>query len=61
MNRILKIFCSGVEQDRLAEVNRIIERYQGFVLVEAGEDKLKELAKQYPIEDITELYTIRIV
>jgi serine protease AprX len=60
MNRILKIFCSGAEQDRLAEVNRIIERYPGFVLVEAGADKIKELAQQYPIEDITELYTLRV-
>jgi serine protease AprX len=60
MNRILKIFCSGAEQDRLAGVYRIIERYQGFVLVEVGETEVNELAQQYPVEDITELYTIRI-
>ena len=60
MNRILKIFCSGAEQDRLADAYRIIERYQGFVLVEVGEDKINELMQHYPAEDITELYTIRI-
>jgi subtilisin-like proprotein convertase family protein/subtilisin family serine protease len=60
MKRILKIFCSGAEQDRLAGVYRIIERYQGFVLVEVGEAEVSKLAQHYPVEDITELYTIRI-
>lgn len=60
MNRILKIFCSGAEQDRMAEAYRIIERYQGFVLVEVGENKINELAQQFPVEDITALYTIRV-
>ncbi|MEJ2165214.1 MAG: S8 family serine peptidase [Desulfobacterales bacterium] len=60
MNRTLKIFCSGAEQDRLADVYHIIERYQGFVLIELSEDNINEVARQYPVEDITELYKIQV-
>jgi serine protease AprX len=60
MNRILKIFCTGNEQDRLSQLYPIIERYQGFVLVEVAADQIDELARQYPVEDITERYTIRV-
>jgi subtilisin-like proprotein convertase family protein len=60
MNKILKVFCTGADQDRLAEAYRVVETYQGFVLIEVAEDKIDELAQHYPIEDITELYSIRV-
>ena len=33
MDRILKIFVAGPEQDRLAEDMPVIETYPGFLLV----------------------------
>ncbi len=59
MNRTIKVFCTGAQQDQLAEKYRVVETYQGFVVVEVGEDQVAEIAQQYPLEDITDLYEIR--
>jgi serine protease AprX len=58
MNHTLKVFVTGEEQDRLPDV-KVVERYEGFVLVEAAEDKVEELKRTYLLEDITPLYTIQ--
>ncbi len=60
MNKMIKVFCTGVEQDRLAENLRVVARYEGFVIVEIAEEKMAELARRFPVEDITELYEIEV-
>jgi subtilisin-like proprotein convertase family protein/subtilisin family serine protease len=60
MNRTLKVFCTGSEQDRLADSYPIVERYQGFLLIEAPEEEVDALTKAFPVEDITDLYAIRV-
>ncbi|MCD6387936.1 MAG: S8 family serine peptidase [Desulfobulbaceae bacterium] len=60
MEHIIKIFCSGSDQDQLADSYETIERYDGFMLIKVDKDQLEEIARRYPVEDITELYTIRV-
>lgn len=60
MNKILKVFCTGVEQDRLAETYQVVARYEGFVIVETTEEKIASITQSYPVEDITDLYTIHV-
>ena len=60
MEHILKLFCSGADQDQLVDSYEIIERYDGFMLIKVAEDQVEEIAQRYPIEDITDLYTIRV-
>ena len=58
MNRILKIFASGPEQDALAESYRLIERYDAFLLVETSPKRAKSLARTHLTEDVTSQYII---
>jgi len=58
MNKILKVFVSGDEQEKLPS-GKIIERYDGFVLIEASESEATELQRNYLCEDITSLYQIQ--
>lgn len=60
MDRTVKVFCTGADQDRLAETYRVIERYDGFVLAGAAKRSVSQLAREYPVEDITDLYAIRV-
>jgi len=60
MNRFLKVFCTGADQERLAETFGVVARYEGFAIVEIAEKKLAELARQFPVEDITDLYNIQV-
>ena len=60
MKRIVKVFCTGADQHRIEDSYPVIERYQGFVLAEVPDDKVGEVAQQYPVEDITDLYKIRV-
>ena len=60
MLRILKVFCTGADQDRLAEILPVVARYEGFVIVEISEKKTSELARRFPVEDITDLYMIQV-
>jgi len=57
---MLKVFCTGRDQDRLAQTHRVIERYNGFVLAEVPKQDVGRLSREYPVEDITDLYTIRV-
>ena len=59
MDRILKIFVSGPEQDLLAEEVQVIESYPGFLLATLPQQAVAEISARYPVEDITELYRIR--
>jgi len=58
MNRIVKVFCTGADQTALAKAQRTLERYPGFLLIETPKKELAALAHKYPVEDITDLYTI---
>src|SRR5436190_1852673 len=58
MNRILKIFTSGPEQDALAQDYSVIERYPAFVLVDVSAKTAKEIARSHLTEDITSQYQI---
>ncbi len=60
MNRTIKIFCIGEEQARIAEKYPVIERYDGFVLAEVSQKNINQIARAYPIEDITERYTLQV-
>ena len=60
MHRILKVFSTGADQDRLAETLQVIARYEGFVIAEIASKKIADLARRYPVEDITDLYTIQV-
>ncbi len=59
MNRIIKVFCSGTEQSALAQAHTTVERYGGFILLDVSAKTMKAIARHYPLEDITGLYTIR--
>lgn len=58
MNHILKVFVTGDEQETLPNIKRIVERYDGFVVIEAPDSSLEELQRNYLVEDITPLYRI---
>lgn len=58
MNRILKIFSSGPEQDALAQDYSVIERYPAFVLLDVSAKTAKKIARTHLTEDITSQYKI---
>ena len=58
MNRILKVFSSGPEQDALAEDYSVIERYPAFMLVDVSPKTAKNIARAHLTEDITSQYII---
>ena len=60
MHRTLKVFCTGADQERLAETYQVVARYEGFVIVEIAKNKMADLARRYPVEDITDLYLIQV-
>jgi serine protease AprX len=60
MDRILKVFVSGDDQDRLAKRVEVLERYDAFVLAQAPPATAKRLAREYLTEDITDQYSIPV-
>jgi subtilisin family serine protease len=60
MDRTVKIYCSGSAQKQVAERYRVIESYDAFVLAEVPSVDLGELRRAYLVEDITDLYTLRV-
>jgi serine protease AprX len=58
MPLILKVFCSGAEQERVAALGRVVARYDAFVVLEMNEDDARRLAASHPVEDITGQYAI---
>jgi subtilisin family serine protease len=59
-NRILKVFATEAEQERLAEKLDILERYDAFVLAEAAPATAKKIARENLVEDITNQYQIPV-
>jgi subtilisin family serine protease len=60
MERVLKVFVEGDDQERLAEKANVIERYDAFVLAEAPPAAAKRIARQYLTEDITDQYQLPV-
>jgi serine protease AprX len=58
MNRMLKIFVGRDRQAALDQHVGVIERYDGFLLAEAPPAKVRELSREYLVQDITGLYEI---
>lgn len=58
MQLTIKIFCSGPQQDKLRQEIDVIEQYQGFVLAEVAEHQVENIAKRFPVEDITSQYVL---
>lgn len=58
MDRIIKVFCNRAEQAALAKTHKAIARYAAFVLLQVPPATARALARRYPVEDITALYTI---
>jgi subtilisin family serine protease len=55
---IAKVFIRGEKQKVLQESYDVIEPYQAFLLIRASDKELKQLSKQYPVQDITQSYEI---
>src|SRR3990172_2473918 len=60
MDRTVKIFCSGPGRKRVGQRYKVIESYDAFVLAEVSSADLGELRGAYLVEDITDLYTLRV-
>ena len=60
MSRMIKVYCTGPDQDKLGNQYRVIEKYQGFALAEVPDQEVEQLSRRYPVEDITDLYVIRL-
>jgi serine protease AprX len=59
MNRVLKIFATGSDQDAIADKYPVVERYEGFLLVDVPEEMVKPISRKMLAEDITDQYAIR--
>ncbi|HVE85024.1 MAG TPA: S8 family serine peptidase, partial [Myxococcales bacterium] len=59
MKRILKVFASAAEVDAL-KVGRVVERYDAFTLLEVEEDQAAAVARQLPVEDISDHYDLHV-
>ncbi len=57
--RILKVFCTKEERRNLGLEFTILERYDGFVLLQGSPVAARRLAARYVVEDITSQYAIR--
>jgi subtilisin family serine protease len=60
MDRTLKVFATGDEQDRLAKRVELLERYDAFVLAQAPPATAARIAREYLTEDITDQYAIPV-
>ena len=60
MERTLKVFCSGSEQDKLSDQIPVIERYTGFLLTRLPQELADSLASRYPVEDISDQYLLPV-
>src|SRR5436853_318259 len=60
MDRVLKVFSARADQRAIVENYRVIEPYDAFVLVEATPREAARLTRRFPVEDITDLYSIQL-
>ena len=58
MDSVLKVFADEAEQKQLADGLHTLERYDGFVLVEASSAAAKRISREYLVEDVSDLYAI---
>jgi hypothetical protein len=56
---ILKVFANGDERKAVLESAQLIEEYDAFLLVQASEATARELAKKFPVEDISDQYALQ--
>jgi serine protease AprX len=59
MNRILKVFASAGEQAAIINEYPVIEKYEGFIVVEVPENKTRYMSETFLVEDITDVYNIK--
>lgn len=57
--RVLKVFCTKEERRKLGREFTILERYDGFVLLQGSPVVARRLAQEWVVEDITSQYAIR--
>jgi len=60
MGRIVRVFCTGQAQEQIAKRFPDSERYDGFVVAKVSQEALRQLSRKYPVDDMTDLYTIRV-
>src|ERR1700755_1642554 len=58
MARTIKVFASNRERTALREKHDFIAEYDSFVVLNTSPAHAKLLAKQFPVEDITDQYEI---
>lgn len=56
----IKVFVDNTDRKKVLEQTQLIEAYDAFVLVEAGDAVMRELARRYPVEDISAQYALQI-
>ena len=56
---ILKIYASQEDAEAIRKMGQVLETYDAFLLVDAGAEEAKLLAKKYPVEDITDQYALQ--
>ena len=44
MNRMLKVFRAGAEQDHLVQLFKVVERCKGFVLTEVPRNTVSQIS-----------------
>jgi hypothetical protein len=59
MAKILKVFADRAEYPSLKAAYKVIETYDAFIVLEAGDAAAKTLAAKYPVEDLTSEYELQ--
>jgi subtilisin family serine protease len=57
---ILKVFAEPTAAASIAKKAAIIATYNAFLIVDAGGTKASALAREYPVEDVTDQYQLHI-
>lgn len=60
MKQVLKVFTDAKGREALAQKYRVIERYPGFLLIEAPEEAKPRIARDHLVEDITSQFQIKV-
>lgn len=60
ITRTIKVFCSEEDRAKLSATHNVIENYDSFLLLKVSKAALESLARKYPIEDISDQFTIHI-
>lgn len=56
----IKVFVDKTDRKKVLEQTQLIEAYDSFVLVEASDAVMRDLARRYPVEDISGQYALQI-